>query len=251
MTVFDPIRRRCEPIPKRQPCREPVCGCDPAFQRPRPVDPCPPPKPVCCDPCPPQRVCCDPCPPPQPVCCDPCPPQRVCFDPCGPRCAEPRLIRCARLDRRCMSESLIVSGLPAGLCEPMALIGVEICGDVTVRMLHSACGPSPAVAEVTVPLTAFVRDARGCTYTGCTSLIVCCHLPCACQRTGGPLVAAARVRLIDGGCSIRATFDARLDVSIEVFAVESEPCGASCPRDWQSPQNFYPQPHYMRDGRGW
>ncbi len=147
-----------------------------------------------------------------------------------------------------MPYCLTVSGLPRGLCGPLRLVAVEAIAEQPSVCIKQDCrGPSPYVAEVTIPMLAWVCDARGCTHCGNTQVTVCCRLPPGCANARGSLMAAAEVRLADGGCpSCVPTFDVRLQVCVEVYMVRMEPCGSKegkkCPPF--PPKPMYPQPHW-------
>ncbi len=252
----DPWPSRREP-PCPPPRREPSCRlpcwdeqpaprcelprCEPRCEPPRPPrrePPCPPRCEIKCAP-----RCEPPCPPPR--CEPPCPPP--CFDPCeNPRYLTPRVICSGRYAQRCMPECISVSGLPLGISEPLCLVGLEAgCEEPSVCIKESCRGSSPAVAEVTVPLKAWVRDACGRTYCGFSQMTVFVRMPASCLRERGTVLADAEVRLVDAGRpACRATFDIRVEVCVKVAVIRMESRG--CERDCGFMNNlpYYPQPWF-------
>ena len=181
----------------------------------RPARPCRPQPPL-----PPLEPCCEPCCEPPPC----CPPPRCC--PSSPCRAQPRAQVCGRDSRRCLPACLTVTCLPCGLCGPFTLLAVEPCGEPAVQIRRTCRGPSPFVAEVTIPLTAWVCDGSGCRHAGSAEAVMSVRISEACACGPGTLMASADVRLQDPGCPSRCpTFDARLAVCAEVFRICMGPCG--------------------------
>ena len=200
-----------------RPCNRPPCSTRPTcFCAPLPPLPEP-----CCNPC--CEPCCEP-----PRCCEPsrcCEPPRCCTPtPCRPL---PSAQICGRESQRCLSARLRVTGLPRGACGPWTLAGLETsCEEPCVRVRRNCRGPSSFVAEVTVPLTAWVCDANGCRHAGNTEVVICVRISDACGCGPGSLMASADVRLQDPGCpSPCLTFDVRLAVFAEVFRIWVGSCG--------------------------
>lgn len=221
------------------------CRCSsPPFRPPRPSNR-PPSAPCACQaprpPCTMPSACPPPCPCPPPLI-DLCPPSCK-----TPRFLVPRVVCSGRIAKRCIEESLTVCGLPCGICPPLRLIGLETaCQEPSVCLIEDCCGPSPIVAEVTIPLMAWVCDAIGQTYCGQTQVTVCCGMPGGCAREDGLLVATADVRLHDPGCCVCGTvFTVRLQVCVDVYMIRMSPCGpkTGCRMPFASPSlPMYPQP---------
>ncbi len=223
----------------RPKCNEPPrCDFDPCCQPPRIIDE------PCCEPACPMRR--------KPACCEPaCPPryeqincQRECEPPWPPPCPPPsRLVLVGSLDQRCLPERLSVTGLPMGLLEPLTLVGVEqSCDAPTVCVKETRRGPAAVVAEVRIPLVAWVRDRRGRVCAGYTQFTACVPLPRGCVCQPGAYVAEAQVRLVNGGPPVTCpTFDVRLAVCVQVFMVQMPPRGR-CGRGACDP--FFSMPLY-------
>lgn len=205
-----------------------------------PPPPCPFPQPGApgCPPCNEMPICPPPCRVPPP--CPPCP----CPAPCPPGQASPIIACRGRETQRCMTETICVSGLPGDLCAPFTLQGLEVSQEQpTVNIRRHCGGPSPVVAEVTVPLIAWVCDAVGRTHCGVSQIVICVRMPSSCAACNGVFLANACVRLIETGCSRSGpVFDVRLEVMAEVFLILANPCAnrsALC-RFPQKP--MFPQP---------
>lgn len=246
--------RRPQHIPQMSCCPPPPCNLCPPQNMPQCPPCCPPPTIPCCTPsCPPQ---CET--PAFPNCCPPiCPPscQPVCSPPCPPQCdcslskVAPLVGCCGREMQRCMPERLYVSGLPGGICTPLTLTGIESSREQPCINLRSGCrGPSPVIAEVTVPLIAWVCDANGCTHCGSTQIVLCVKMPSSCATCDGAFLANACVRLIESCRSCEPIFNVRLSVSAEVYMIRTNPCVNPCnpsnqccfPQKPMFPQPFYP-----------
>ena len=153
----------------------------------------------------------------------------------------------AREEQRRLPVRLDVSGLPCGLVGPVQLLALEPDGgQPTVRVREDCFGPTPQIAEVSIPLIAWVRDAAGCTHCGRTEAVVCVSLPRGCCRGPGTFCAEASVRLVESECSCTSVFEACVSVRVEVYMVRMEPasCGSDrgCPCPRPSPMPMYPEP---------
>lgn len=180
--------------------------------------------------------CPPPCPPP------PCPP--LCPPPCRPRNA-PQAICCGRETERCMRTRICVSGLPSDLCMPLTLVSVEALPERATVTARNRCDCfSPSMAEINVPLTACVRDARGRMFRGCAQVVLPVRLSRQCADPQGCLLASVDLRLIDAACAVCGTeFEVRVAFQAEVYMVRMEHCGRSdCSPFFGRP--FYPQPYY-------
>ncbi len=209
----------------------------------------PKPQKSCCkSACMPCKECLPPCPPPMPPCPPPpCPPP-PCPPPPGPETCRPmpRVICSGREAQRNLHACIAVSGLPCNICGPLRLLGLESTGEKPdVRLLEDCRGPSPWIAEVTIPLLAWVQDATGCTHCGQTQVKAYCSMPSCCDHASAALVACAEVRLVDAcGLSCTPEFEVRLQIFVEVYVVRVEPCKChrkkECALFPQMP--MYPQP---------
>lgn len=208
--------------------------------------------PTCCPPdcssscaqiCPQQ---CDCCPPPCPPTCT----QRRDCCPTSLRQNAPLIGCCGRESQRCIPETLCVTGLPTGICTPITLTAIEASRDQPSVNLRKDCrGPSPIIAEVSVPLIAWVCDANGRTHCGYTQVVICVRMPAPCAACDGAFLANACVRLIESCRSCEPVFNVRLEVSAEVYMIRVNPCANSCanpsnpccfPQKPLFPQPFYP-----------
>ncbi|MCL1963754.1 MAG: hypothetical protein FWF69_01660 [Firmicutes bacterium] len=176
-------------------------------------------------------------------CCEPCCEPSPRF--CPPRGPAPRVQCCGRVSRRSVPATICVTGLPCGVCGPWTLLALEpTCEEPCVRIKHNCRGPSPTVAEVVVPLIAWVCDANGCRHAGCAEAVICVSIARACACAHGAFMATADVRLQDAGCPVCGpTFEVRLRVCAEVFVVWMDSCGrrAECDCFFDN-RPFYPQP---------
>ena len=162
--------------------------------------------------------------------------------PCRPPRSMPQLVCCGQETVRCAPVRLCVTGL-ACACPPYALVSLETApaGATVCVKEHGICG---AIAEVTIPLIACVRDGNCKLHRGCTELIVCVRLshPCACPP--GCLLANADIRLIDAcPATCEPIFDAQVAAHAEVLMVRLERCSfPDCSPFFGKP--FFPQPHH-------
>ena len=161
------------------------------------------------------------------------------------RSGAPHVVCCGREEQRCMPSTICVSGLPACVCMPLQLIAIEqTCAQPEVCLRPQCRGPWPMVAEVTIPLKAWVCDAQGCTHCGEAEVTVCVNMPSSCCGQEGALLAAACIRLFEtGAASCDARFCVRLQVSVEVYLVGVQQCRRPDPCACVFPQlPLYPQP---------
>lgn len=186
---------------------------------------------------------CTPCEEPPPFC-PPCqPPIHPCQESCSPM---PHVICSGREAQRNFHACVVVSGLPCGICGPLRLMALEPAKkEPCVRILEDCRGPSPFVAEVLIPLVAWVQDSTGCTHCGHTQVKAYCSMPSCCDRASGALVALADVRLVDVcGLSCIPEFEVRLQIFVEVYMVRIEPCKHLRKKECMpfSSMPMYPQP---------
>lgn len=231
--VAQSMTQPCRPLPAPS-CRK-IC-CEPI------IPPC---KPSC-----PEMPTCLPsceCPP----ICEPCVPRCNCRPhPCKPpmKPSTPYVICCGRESDRCLSKEICITGLDCcGLCPPLMLKGLEVSQskpDVCIK--RCARGPSSALAEVTIPLTAWVCDSNGRVCCGESQITVCVRMPNSCICSDGMLMASACIRLIDaGGVRCEPIFCVRLELLVEVFLVRVNPCQCKNNQCQMPSLPMFPQPHYL------
>jgi hypothetical protein len=140
----------------------------------------------------------------------------------------PKILASGREWMRRQCVQLRLCGVDECACEPFTLITVEQCGAVAAERAGESCQRGQMVFLLKIPVTAQVRDGRGCIHTACAVVEARAAVNMRALRDElwcSQTVAYAAVRLINcppPSCDL--CFDALLDLCAEVYLVRYEPC---------------------------
>lgn len=251
--------------------QHPPCGCHVCGQS-RPPEKYPPAT-QCLEPCPPPNPCCKPpkqpcCPPPRPKPCrpqpNPCcePPKQPCCPPPRPNpcCPQPKpcktktegvllqkIVACERRNIPSLSTELTLEGLPCCATPPFRLLMVQQSGAQPWWTPLDNQGPNARLCiKVSIPVCCQVQDCCGKLYNA-TSVVeaeASLRPPCPlseCWRHS--IFVAPCVRLCMAECcSQDCTFQACLQVSLELYLLRPEPCMMHKPEPACPDLPLYPPP---------
>jgi len=140
----------------------------------------------------------------------------------------PRILASGRewMRRQCVQIALL--DIPDCAQSPFTLLSVEQCGQVEAERMGESCQRGQMLFLLKIPVTANIRDARGCMYTAVTMV----ETRAAVNMRGhmnemwcSQIMAFASVRLVN--CpppAMSPCFEAMVELCAEVYLVRFEPC---------------------------
>ena len=185
-----------------------------------------------------------PCPPPRPdPCCRPSRPEGVLLQ---------KIVCCERRTIPCLCTCLTLSGLECAR-PPLSLLSVRESG---AQPSWTPPGEPDCAGRISlkvcIPVCAQVADSCGQRFTA-TAMVeaeTCLRLPPSCAGFYSLFIVPC-VRLICAeGCSDGPTFQVRLQIALDLYAVRPEPCMLRGPEPACPDLPLYP-PHIRQDPPCW